>query len=344
MPTFEWPWAFLALPLPYLVHAFLPAYEPHEQALRVPFVPRLQTLLGARAARGARTRSALHLAGLLLTWLLAVTALARPVWLGARIEHETAARDLLLAVDLSQSMSQTDLAPPGAPATSRLDVVKRVVSSFIEQRRGDRLGLIVFGSTPFIQVPFTLDTHVVQQLLDETDVGMAGPRTALGDAVGLGLRVLERSAATSRVLILLTDGNDTGSRVAPEQAAEIAAARGVTLYTIGIGDPHAAGEDALNTAVLSHMAELTRGRFSFAADAAALESAYRLLDGLEPVAHRTTSRQPRRAVGYYPLAGVAALLAIPALARVFAAAALIVRGRARERRPRLRRVEHAAHG
>jgi Ca-activated chloride channel homolog len=344
MPTFEWPWAFLVLPLPYLVYRFLPAYEPRDPALRVPFLPRLRTLLGARAERGAVARSALRLAGLLLAWLLAVVAVARPVWLGARIERQTAARDLLLAVDLSQSMSQTDLADKDGPQTSRLDVVKRVMGQFIAQRHGDRLGLIVFGSSPFIQVPFTLDTHVVEQLLDETDVGMAGPRTALGDAVGLGLQMFERSEAKSRVLIVLTDGNDTGSRVAPEQAARIAAGRGVTLYTIGIGDPRAAGEEALNTTVLTRMAELTSGRFIFAADAAGLESAYRVLDGLEPVAHRLASYQPRRAVGFYALAGVALILALPSLARTLAtAAALLGWERARARR-RTGRIEGAAHG
>jgi len=343
MPTFEWPWVFLALPLPYLVHHYLPEYEPRERALRVPFVPRLQALLGERAVRRARARSAVRLAGLILAWLLTLCALARPVQLGARIERETAARDLLLAVDLSGSMSQTDLTPTGSAPLSRLDVVKRVVGSFIEQRQGDRLGLVVFGSAPFVQVPFTLDPSVVRRLLDETDVGMAGPQTALGDAVGLALRVLERSDAQSRVLIVLTDGNDTGSSVPPEQAARIAAARGVTLYLIGVGDPRTAGEEALNTAVLGKMAELTHGRFLLAGDAAALQSAYRQLDALEPVAHRVTGYQPRRALSYYPLAGVALVFGLAALARGGSAVRVLL-GAPRRRRRARPLVESSAHG
>ena len=312
---FDWPWAFLLLPLPYVVQRFVREYEARDRALRVPFLIRLQTLMGTRAARGVRRRSRLDLAGLSLAWVSCVCAVARPVQLGARVERETAARDLLLVVDLSGSMSQTDLTPDGASPRSRLDVVKDVVGSFIEQRNGDRLGLIVFGAAPFVQVPFTLDTRVVRRLLDETQVGMAGPQTALGDAVGLSLTVLERSTAHSRVVIVLTDGNDTGSRVPPVQAARIAAQRGVTLYTIGVGDPRAASEEALNTAVLGDMAKLSGGRFIFAGDATRLAEAYHTLDALEPVARRTTGYQPRRAVGHYPLITVAALLALAALHR-----------------------------
>jgi Ca-activated chloride channel family protein len=315
VPSFEWPWVFWLLPLPYLVHRFLPAYQARGSALRVPFLPRLESLLGERALRSARTRSLLRLMALSACWLLTVGALARPVLHGARVERQTAARDLLLVVDLSGSMAATDLTPAGAAPRSRLDVVKSVVRSFIAERAGDRLGLVVFGAAPYVQVPFTLDTRVVQQLLDETDVGMAGPATALGDAVGLSLSLLARSDAKSRVVIVLTDGNDTGSSVPPLQAARIAAARGVTLYTIGVGDPRAAGEQALNTSVLERMAELTQGRYIFAGDADSLAGAYRVLDSLEPVAQRTASYQPRRSVSHYPLAGVVALLCLSALAR-----------------------------
>ena len=321
MPTFEWPWAFLLLPLPYFVHRYLRRFEASERALSVPFMPRLQSLLGDRAASRARTRSKRKLAGLSLIWLLAVVAIARPMELGARVERQTAARDLLLLVDLSGSMAQTDLTPPGAAPKTRLDIVKGVVGSFIQARQGDRLGLVVFGSAPFVQVPFTLDTRVVKQLLEETDVGMAGPQTTLGDALGLALDVLQRSDAKSRVVIVLTDGNDTGSTVPPLQAARIAAARGVTLYTIGVGDPRTAGEEALNAAVLTQMAELTRGRFIRANDAHSLAEAYRVLGELEPVAHRTVGYQPKRAISHYPLLAVVVLLGLDALMRSAASVA-----------------------
>jgi Ca-activated chloride channel family protein len=334
---------FVLLPAPYLVYRFLPPYEPEHHALRVPFFARLASMLGPRAAERARTRSRFRLVGLLIVWVATLVALARPFEQGAPVERQTAARDLLLAVDLSGSMAEADLnttdgtgtkhgknatdgasATPGTSTTNgakppgkgetRLDVVKRVVGEFVARRKGDRIGLIVFGTAPFVQVPFTHDTSVVQKLLDETDVGMAGPKTALGDAVGLGLDVLARSDAKSRVIIVLTDGNDTGSNVPPVQAARIAAARGVTLHVIGVGDPRAAGEEALNTAVLTRMTDLTGGHFFRANDAKSLEEAYRTLDGLEPIAHRTTEYQPKLAVGYEPLAVVIALLGLAALA------------------------------
>lgn len=310
MPAFEWPWVFLLLPAPYLAYRFLPPYEAEHHALRVPFFARLTTLLGPDATERARTRSLFRLFGLAIVWLATLTALARPFVQGAPVEHQTAARDLLLAVDLSGSMAQADL---GTAKATRLDVVKRVVGEFIARRKGDRIGLIVFGTSPFVQVPFTHDTSVVQKLLDDTDVGMAGPKTALGDAVGLALDVLGRSDAKSRVVVVLTDGNDTGSNVPPVQAARIAASRGVTLHVIGVGDPRAAGEEALNTAVLTRMTDLTRGHFFRANDAKSLEEAYRTLDGLEPIARRTTVYQPKQAVGHEALLVVIALLGLTAL-------------------------------
>jgi len=305
----------LLLPAPYLAYRFLPAYEPRGHALRVPFFERFGELLGEHEVHRSRNRSRVRLAALLIVWCATLLALARPYRQGAPIERETSARDLLLAVDLSGSMAQADLAgadPAGKPEI-RLDIVKRVVGDFVERRRGDRIGLIVFGTGAFVQTPFTRDTNVVNQLLQQTEVGMAGPKTALGDAVGLALNVLERSSAKSRVVIVLTDGNDTGSNVPPVQAARISAARGVTLHIIGVGDPRAAGEEALNTAVLSRMATLTGGRFFRANDRGSMEDAYRTLDALEPIAHRTTAYQPKKAVLYEPLSVVIGLLGLAAL-------------------------------
>jgi Ca-activated chloride channel family protein len=266
--------------------------------------------LGPAEEQRARARSRLRLAGLCVLWLLALTALARPEELGARVTRTRSARDLLLAVDLSGSMAGTDLSAPGGPPQTRLDVVKKVVGDFVRSRAGDRLGLLVFGDAPFVQVPFTSDTRVVQTLLDETEVGMAGPRTALGDAVGLALRVLEKSRAKSRVVIALTDGNDTGSQVAPLRAARIAQERGVKLYLIGVGDPKLAGEESLNEEVLRGMASLTGGRYLHAQDPQELNAAYRELAALEPITSSTESYQPKRSVAYLPLLGIVLLLSL----------------------------------
>jgi Ca-activated chloride channel family protein len=308
--SFAMPWLFLLLPLPYAVVRWLDAYEAPGEALRVPFFARLTRMLGAAEEQRERARSRLRLAALCVLWLLALTALARPEELGARVTRTRSARDLLLAVDLSGSMAGTDLSAPDGPPRTRLDVVKKVVGDFVRSRAGDRLGLLVFGDAPFVQVPFTTDTRVVQQLLDETDVGMAGPRTALGDAVGLALRVLEKSRAKSRVVIALTDGNDTGSQVAPLRAARIAQERGVKLYLIGVGDPKLAGEESLNEEVLRGMASLTGGRYLHAQDPQELDAAYRELARLEPITTSSDSYQPRRSVAYLPLLGIVLLLSL----------------------------------
>jgi Ca-activated chloride channel family protein len=308
--SFALPWLFALLPLPYAVVRWLRAYDAADDALRVPFFARLTRMLGAAEARRERTRSWLRLAGLCLLWLLVLSALARPEELGARVTRTRSARDLLLAVDLSGSMAGTDLSAAGGPPETRLDVVKKVVGEFVRSRAGDRLGLVVFGDAPFVQVPFTTDTQVVEQLLDETDVGMAGPRTALGDAVGLSLRVLEKSRAKSRVVIVLTDGNDTGSQVAPLRAARIAEERGVKLYLIGVGDPKLAGEESLNEEVLRGMANLTGGRYLHAQDRQELSASYAELAKLEPVTSSTDSYQPRRSVAHLPLFGIVVLLSL----------------------------------
>lgn len=308
--SFAHPYLFLLLPLPYLVARFLTPYEPAAEALRVSFFARLTRMLGAADAQRERTRSWFRFLGLCLVWLLVVTALAGPEELGARVTRTRSARDLLLAVDLSGSMSGTDLSPAQGTPVTRLDVVKRVVADFVRSRAGDRLGLIVFGDAPFVQVPFTTDTQVVDKLLDETAVGMAGPSTALGDAVGLSLRVLEKSRAKSKVVIVLTDGNDTGSQVAPLRAARIAQERGVKLYLIGVGDAQAAGEESLNEEVLRGMASLTGGRYLHAQDQAELRAAYQELARLEPVRSQSESHQPKRSIAYLPLLAISLLFAL----------------------------------
>jgi Ca-activated chloride channel homolog len=320
----EWPWVFLLLPLPYFIERFMPAYERPSASLRVSYFRRLERLLGSRELRQAETRSTLRWAALWWIWALVLLALARPIELGAPITKQTSARDLLVAVDLSGSMSAVDLAPPDKPQASRLDVVKGVVGQFVERRKGDRLGLVVFGDAPFLQVPFTTDVSVVHQLLDATDVGMAGPRTALGDAVGLCLRSFERSEAKDRVAIVLSDGNDTGSLVSPLRAARIAAEQNVRLYVIGVGDPRVLGEASLNEEVLGQMASLTHGRYVHATIQAELEAAYAELDRLEPIRHRLTSYEPRRSLAFVPLLGVALLLSFWALASALDTARVLV--------------------
>ncbi|HET6564448.1 MAG TPA: VWA domain-containing protein, partial [Xanthomonadales bacterium] len=164
-------------------------------------------------------------------------------------------------------------------------------------------------SAAFVQAPFTEDLEVCRQLLDEAQVRMAGPQTAFGDALGLAINTFERSTVEDRVLIALTDGNDTSSQVPPEKAAQIAADKGIVIHTVAVGDPKAVGEDALDEATLKSVASNTGGLYSHANNREQLEAIYDQLDQLEQQKVQTVSHRPRRDVFWWPLA-VALLLSM----------------------------------
>jgi Mg-chelatase subunit ChlD len=211
-------------------------------------------------------------------------------------------RDLLVAVDLSGSMKTQDFTDADGKTTDRLSAVKQVLDGFLSQRKGDRVGLILFGTAPFVQSPFTEDLDLCRQLLAEAQVEMAGQQTAFGDAIGLAITLFDRSPMKEKVLIVLTDGNDTSSQVPPPKAAEIARDKGITIHTISVGDPRAAGEEALDVPTLREVAEKTGGIYSPASDRKQLESVYQRLDSLETHVSETISRRPRRDIHYWPIA------------------------------------------
>lgn len=304
------PWALLLLPLPILVRRWAPPYRERRPALRAPFFEELARASGATPAEGAvvqdrtRTQAAVTVAA----WLLLVAALARPVWIEPPIERIETGRDLLLAVDLSGSMETKDFTDPSGARIRRLDAVEQVLDAFLARREGDRVGLIVFGTAAHAQVPFTPDLRVARELLAESEVGMAGPQTAVGDAIGMGIKLFEKSDTAERVMIVLTDGNDTASRVTPRKAAELAAREGVTIYPIGVGDPTRAGEDPLDVATLDAIAEATGGRRFLATDREQLEQVYASLDALEPGQFEVETWRPRRPLYPWPLGAVVLLL------------------------------------
>ena len=239
-----------------------------------------------------------------MSWLLIVAALTRPQWLEEPIIKELPMRDLLVAVDLSGSMEAQDFTDADGNNVDRLTAVKQVLDAFFARRDGDRVGLILFGSAAFVQVPFTDDLDVVRELLDEAQIRMLGPRTMLGDAMGLAINLFERSEVDERVLIVLTDGNDTGSLVPPERAAEIARDNGVVTYTIAIGDPASVGEQALDEKTLESIASITGGSYFHANDRDELEAIYTELDEVNPRQVETQSYRPLTDLYHLPLAAM----------------------------------------
>ncbi len=318
MLQLEWPLVLLLLPLPMLAHRLLPPRGLAEQAaLRVPDVTAFD--LGGGVTRIERPRRwLLWLA--VLAWALAVFAASRPQWLGDAVSIPVSGRDLMLAVDLSDSMRTGDFERDGRQV-NRLTVTKAVATEFIERRRGDRVGLILFGTRAYLQTPLTFDVDTVRRLLGEAAIGLAGERTAIGDAIGLAVKRLENAGDANRVLILMTDGANTAGEVAPIRAAELAAERGLKIYTIGIG----ADEDFDNSwlglrrsnpssqpdeATLRAIAAATGGRYFRARDSEELVGIYAELDALEPLPRDSEKLRPIRPLFVYPLAGALALASL----------------------------------
>jgi len=309
MPEFEFPLLFILLPLPWLIRLVLPVRNETRAAVEVPFLNRLAQVSGEtpETTSARYRRSPLQWLVLSLIWLCLVTALAKPQRVEAPIIREQPMRDLLLALDLSGSMEATDFTTASGDAIERLTAAKEVLGEFLERREGDRVGLVLFGSAAYLQAPFTEDLDLVRDLMDEATVRMLGPRTVLGDAMGLAISLFERSEVSERVLIVLTDGNDTGSLVPPTRAAAIAADQGVTVHAVAMGDPKAVGEQALDEATLREVARATGGEYFFAQDRQELERVYALLDQLNPRQVETTRYRPRTDLYAWPLAAAVLL-------------------------------------
>ncbi|MGF6090822.1 vWA domain-containing protein [Pseudomonas sp. 18173] len=310
MWQFDYPWLLLLLPLPWLGYRYLPDYREARSAVRVPFFGAMSRAVGQAPSQAGAGSNHWQLWLSLLVWALLLLAAARPVYVEKPIERQQPVRDLLLAIDLSQSMETTDFTDASGQKINRLAAVKQVVHGFIDKRKDDRLGLIVFGSGAYPQAPLTLDHASLALLLDDTGIGMAGPNTAIGDAIGLSLKLLEQAHEQEKVVILLTDGNDTSSAITPDHAAAMAAAKGVVIHTIGIGDPEASGEARVNLQSLQQIAEATGGRFFRAEDRTALDQVYNTLDALTPHQVNTLSHQPERDLFWWPLGAALVVLVL----------------------------------
>ena len=308
MLTLAWPWALVLLPLPLLARRLLPPLRIQSAALRAGLYTELA---GEQTSVSPRRGSLASLLLLCLVWLALVAAATRPQWVGEAVAMPTSGRDLLLAVDISESMKMEDMAVNDR-LLPRLVVVKQVVGEFVERRRGDKLGLILFGSQAYLQAPLTYDRETVNTLLAEARIGFAGNATAIGDAIGIAIKRLENRPADSRVLILLSDGADTASELPPRKAAELAADHGIRIYTVGIGadavvrrsffgDRRFNPSADLDEDMLTYIADTTGGQYFRARDPRDLEGIYRTLDTLEPVAQEQEMLRPTRALFYWPL-------------------------------------------
>lgn len=299
--SLAWPWLLLALPLPWLLRRWL-APSAGGAAVRVAQLPTT-----AAAAQAPRLGLSLSLSMAALAWLLLVGASARPQLPGELKLQPVSGRDLMLAFDLSGSMATQDLQLNDQPA-ARLQVALALADDFLKRRQGDRVGLIVFGSQAYLHTPLTFDLDAVRAALATLETGLAGPETALGDAIGLATKYLQALTEQRRDLLLLTDGAHSAGTLAPLRAAWLAQRAGVRIHAVGIGaapvaGPHARSSVAdLDEATLQQIAEQSGGSYQRASDSAALAAFFQRLDQLAPGAAGAAQRHPARELYPWPLA------------------------------------------
>ncbi|UTV30353.1 vWA domain-containing protein [Photobacterium atrarenae] len=317
MFEFLWIWAWTLLPLPVLVYRFTkPVTQP--VAIRLPKLPE------GIGQQQPNTRWRKILAG--IAWCLLISALARPVWYGDPIKINPEHRDMMLAVDLSGSMSIEDMITPDGETTDRLTAVKQVLGDFIERRQGDRLGLVLFAKHAYLQTPLTFDRDTVKQQLSRSVLGLIGQSTAIGEGLGIAAKTFIDSQAPQRVIILLSDGTNTAGVLQPIEAAELAARSDVTIYTVGIGAEALEQRTFFSTRTvnpsqdldektLTEIAKLTGGQYFRARNPQELEQIYQLIDQMEPINTAQQTWRPRQELFRYPLAITLLLTVLLALLR-----------------------------
>lgn len=304
MLTIAWPWLLILLPLP-LIFWRQHTVQVDGGRLQLPGIS--QTGKQSLAANTRQSRKRYW-----LMWSLLVLAIARPQWLGEPIELPSQGRDLMMAVDLSGSMQIEDMVINGK-TVDRFTLIQHVVSDFIERRKGDRIGLILFADHAYLQAPLTQDRRSVAQFLKEAQIGLVGKQTAIGEAIALAVKRFDKMDESNRVLILLTDGSNNAGNIEPEQAAEIAANRKVTIYTVGVGADVMErrtlfGRERVNPSMdldekqLTHIADVTHGRYFRARNSQELDQIYQEIDKLEPVSRDQLNYRPQVDLFYWPLA------------------------------------------
>ncbi len=315
MIQFAWPWVFILLPLPWVLRRYIPPADlSASAALKIPFFESIASISHQAQHQHLVKRWQKYCA--ITAWVLLVIATAGPQKIGDPIHLPQQGRDIMLAVDVSGSMQVPDMRLE-SKNVDRLSAVKVVAGNFIKRRQSDRLGLILFGSKAYLQTPLTFDRKTVQTMLDDSSIGLAGPRTAIGDAIGLAIKRLQTQAEEGRVLILLTDGVSNAGVLSPEEATQFAAEKGIKIYTIGIGAdklevPGMLGPQVINPSAeldekaLMHIASQTGGTYFRAKDSQSLNKIYHLIDKLEPISRDKSLFRPHTEL--YPVLLILALL------------------------------------
>jgi len=294
MFEFDHPWVFVFILLPFIINMLPLYYISKRSALRIGFKEDIDAIVESKSkVSGISRATGFQKIMLFVVYLLVIVALAKPQYIGEPLSKEISQREVLISVDLSGSMATKDFKDQNGTLIDRLEAVKMVLGDFFKVRKGEKIGLILFGSAAFVQAPFTQDLNALDHLLSELNVGMAGPQTAIGDSIGLAVKMFQDSNVTDRMLIVMSDGDDTGSKVPPLTAAQLAAKNGVNIFTIAMGDPKNAGEHPIDTETLKEIAKITGGKFYYAWNSDELADIYTQIDKLKPKEVKVLTHRPK---------------------------------------------------
>ena len=299
----EYKWVFLLLPVPLLAYWFLPALKKRRAGLISPFFYRASEVSGQKPKKNAwiSPRNIFSWISLLICWLCLLAALSMPRYVGQPGKRVKTVRSFLIAADISFSMATTDWIMDGKRVT-RWDAMKSIMQDFIKNRKSDQMGLVMFGTHAYLQAPLTTDLDAISWLLDQTEVGMAGQMTSIGDAIAFSIKVFKQDTIKQRIMLLLTDGIDAGREIQPLDAAQAARKDSIIIYTLGIGKAHGSGGYNLDEKTLKDIANVTEGKYFNAMDEGQLKEVYKELDKLHPVEYEEEVNKPVQLLYMYPLA------------------------------------------
>ncbi len=300
-------WVFYLLPIPIIIWYVIPTIRNKKKALFIPSYSNIKKLLDSNEISLNRTQEIKWYKWLILMiiWGLLLTSFSSPQLVGIPDKKVINSRNFLIVADLSLSMNERDW-PTNNGRISRWDGVKSVLKDFVESREGDRMGLIFFGSQAYTQAPFTTDLNLVNAMMDDVAVGMAGQMTSIGNAIAKGIELFQKDSIKYKVMLVLTDGVDSGSDILPLDASTIAKQDSITIYTLGIGQK-GAGSYELDENTLRDIADITGGKYFKADDEGSLEKIAETLNKYEPMEYEEDSYKPVTLLYYIPL-GLAYLL------------------------------------
>lgn len=320
MIIFEHPaFAFLLL-LPFLVRFLLPAVkESSGRAIKVPFLNEIKTIQTHffKGSYLSQNFFSSNFFFLFLSWIFLTLSMMKPVLISDPVKIQNKGHDILLMTDISTSMLEEDFVYQRQYIT-RLDAVRAVVSDFVQKRPTDRIGLILFGTRAYLQVPLTFDKQASLDVLSTMKAGMAGQSTAIGDAIGLAVKTLsaDKELFKNQVIILLTDGENNDGAISLPKALQLAKEEGVKIYTIGIGSERfnlaraifGAPASDLDEKSLKKLAKETKGQYFKATSLSDLIAVYNKIDTLEAKEIENGFIYPKKDLYTYPLSLALCLL------------------------------------